>query len=153
MNELKVELIGQDRKWSFPKTEIKVGRDVKCDLILAADEYPMVSRNHLLLRREGDRFWVEDLNTPGGTYLNGKRIGRALLSPGDRLRLAADGPELQVIFGDPSSLPRTQVDSQPVRPEDGPTKMPASINALKGIIRKALSQIEKNLSLAASQPS
>ena len=58
MSEITIELVGRGTRWTFAKREIRVGRDNNCDVILAADEYPMVSRNHLLLRLEGRVFFA-----------------------------------------------------------------------------------------------
>jgi len=98
MTELKIELVGKDRKWSFSKREVRIGRDTRSDVVFTAEEYPMVSRNHILLSFEGERCWVEDQKTRGGTLLNGTRIERALVSPGDIVRLSSDGPELRLFF-------------------------------------------------------
>lgn len=123
MNEITIELVDRGTRWNYAKREIKIGRDPKCDLILAAEDYPMVSRNHLMIRLEGERFWVEDLNTLGGTFLNGKQIQRALLSPGDQLRLAADGPELRLFFSALSIPAKPQVAIPRTPDEDAPTRL------------------------------
>ena len=123
MNEITIELVGKGTRWNYAKREIKIGRDPKCDLVLSAEDYPMVSRNHLLIRFEGERFWVEDLSTLGGTFLNGKQIQRALLSPGDQLMLAADGPELRLFFSALSIPAKPQVAIPRTPDEDAPTRL------------------------------
>jgi hypothetical protein len=51
-------------------------------------EDPSVSRTHLLLEQLGGTWFVEDLGSRNGTYLNGQRItGRRVVRPGDELRL------------------------------------------------------------------
>ncbi len=95
MYELILELIGKGTRWEFTNHEIRVGRDPNCDLVLPTDEYPMVSRSHLLIRQVAERYWVEDLNTPGGTFVNGGQVQVSPLSDGDVLRLGVDGPELR----------------------------------------------------------
>ncbi len=96
MYELILELVDKRRRWEFAKREIRIGRDPNCDLVLPTEEYPMVSRSHLLIRLAAERYWVEDLNTPGGTFVNGVQIQVNPLVDGDKLRLGVDGPELQV---------------------------------------------------------
>jgi hypothetical protein len=61
-----------------------VGRDRACDVRL---DDPTVSRRHAqLFHREGA--WVIcDMDSMNGTRLNGRRVGRAPLHPGDELRL------------------------------------------------------------------
>jgi hypothetical protein len=47
-----------------------------------------VSRAHARVRREAGGFWVEDLGSPNGLYVNGHRLrGEALLADGDVLEL------------------------------------------------------------------
>jgi hypothetical protein len=47
-----------------------------------------VSRTHAMLRVVNGQFFVFDLNSLGGTFLNGKRITQAVLRPGDVISLA-----------------------------------------------------------------
>ncbi len=52
-----------------------------------------VSRNHARVTREGDKYYIEDLNSRNGTFLNGDLLTyrqRFLLSPGDSVRFAAE---------------------------------------------------------------
>lgn len=46
-----------------------------------------VSRYHSILRREGVNYVLEDVGTPNGTYVNGKRIQRHLLASGDVIKV------------------------------------------------------------------
>lgn len=56
-----------------------------------------ISRMHCTLRRVGGEVLVED-HSRYGTYLNGRRVEeRAVLRPGDRLRLGTPGIEVQLI--------------------------------------------------------
>ncbi len=95
MYALILELVGKGTRWEFAKREIRIGRDPNCDLVLPTDEYPMVSRSHLLIRLASERYWVEDLNTPGGTFVNGAQIQVNPLVDGDLLQLGVDGPKLR----------------------------------------------------------
>lgn len=45
-----------------------------------------VSGNHARLEKRGEKFWICDESSTNGTYLNGRRIGEALLSEGDKVR-------------------------------------------------------------------
>lgn len=44
---------------------------------------PGISMQHFLLEKKEDGWWIEDLNSANGTYLNGKRIKRQSVEPGD----------------------------------------------------------------------
>ena len=61
---------------------VVIGRMEGCDVILAD---PGVSRRHAEIRREGDEWVVIDLGSTNGTEINGKRVNRHRLTPGDRL--------------------------------------------------------------------
>jgi len=99
MYELTLELVGTDSSWSFITEEVSIGRDPNCDLVLPTQTYPMVSRSHLLIRLAADRYWVDDLNSSGGTFVNGARVGVMQLKHGDIIQLGEDGPELKVTIG------------------------------------------------------
>lgn len=48
----------------------------------------LVSREHARIIQQGRQFWLEDLGSMNGTYLNGRRIfERALLQNGDEIRV------------------------------------------------------------------
>lgn len=49
---------------------------------------PRISRRHLEIRVVQESFVVFDLNSTGGTYINGQRINQGLLYPGDLISLA-----------------------------------------------------------------
>jgi pSer/pThr/pTyr-binding forkhead associated (FHA) protein len=96
--EVTIELAGKNQQWVLNKAEIKMGREAGCDVRLSGDEFAMVSRFHAAVRVEDGDCFVEDANSPNGTFLNGKRVQRAKLFPADTVRLGNDGPELKVRF-------------------------------------------------------
>jgi hypothetical protein len=61
-----------------------VGRDPAANLVLGD---PSISRRHVELRRERDGWSIADLGSTNGTYVNGWRVDRARLAPGDVLAL------------------------------------------------------------------
>ena len=68
-----------------------VGRAPRADFILEA---ALVSRLHCRLEAESEALLVVDLDSTNGTFVNDKRVDRARLSSGDRLRIGR--VELQV---------------------------------------------------------
>ena len=42
----------------------------------------IVSRQHCLIKKEGERYVIEDLNSANGTFHNGERVKRAFLEEG-----------------------------------------------------------------------
>jgi len=63
-----------------------VGRKVDKDLVIAD---PRVSRDHAQILQEDLDFFLEDLGSKHGTYVNGERIQRQKLERGDRLEFGA----------------------------------------------------------------
>src|SRR5579864_9159780 len=63
---------------------LKIGRAPENDLQLSVDG---VSRQHALLTPEGDGFWIEDLNSANGTFLNGVRVTKERLAHLDVITL------------------------------------------------------------------
>jgi len=108
MTELTLELIGKGKTQKFSKAELRMGRDPNCDFVLQSEEFPMVGRQHAVLRFHDDAWWVEDLQSTNGTFVNQKKTQRQQLSPGDTLRLGSDGPEIRVQFVNQSSIAVTR---------------------------------------------
>jgi serine phosphatase RsbU (regulator of sigma subunit)/pSer/pThr/pTyr-binding forkhead associated (FHA) protein len=70
----------------FPVESAAVlGRNPDCDVIV---DGKAVSRHHAKISRREDGFWLEDLGSRNGTYLNGQLIDQASqLEPSDRIRI------------------------------------------------------------------
>jgi hypothetical protein len=80
---------------------VNIGRRLENHLII---DDPRVSRNHAQLRSIKGRFVLFDLNSTGGTFVNGQRTSQTVLYPGDVISLAG----VALIFGQ---------DNPPVRPD------------------------------------
>jgi pSer/pThr/pTyr-binding forkhead associated (FHA) protein len=75
------------RRWTFRVSAggVKtVGRAPRADFILDA---ALVSRLHCRLEAGPDTLEVFDLQSTNGTYVNDRRVARAKLAIGDRLRV------------------------------------------------------------------
>ncbi len=68
------------------RSPFNVGRKVDKDLVIAD---PRVSRDHAQIISEGQDFFVVDLGSKHGTFVNGERIQRQKLERGDRLEFGA----------------------------------------------------------------
>jgi hypothetical protein len=62
------------------KRRVVLGRSRDCDIQV---EDANVSRRHAELRQEGAAYWIVDLDSTNGIEVNGKRVKRAKLDPGD----------------------------------------------------------------------
>ena len=62
-----------------------LGRDAsKCDITIEDDA---MSREHAKIRFEGGRFWIYDLASRNGTFVNDRKIQRQMLMDGDQIQL------------------------------------------------------------------
>ncbi|MBK7292550.1 MAG: FHA domain-containing protein [Holophagaceae bacterium] len=68
----------------LPAEGATLGREVDNSIRLAVSS---VSRHHATLAFQGGAWWVEDRGSANGTFVNDQAVQRALLRPGDRLRL------------------------------------------------------------------
>jgi pSer/pThr/pTyr-binding forkhead associated (FHA) protein len=83
--DLLVEIEGQVESNPFIVPEIVIGRDQTCDLLLDAST---VSAEHTRLSYHHQNWWVEDLGSRNGTFLNLERVATpAILVSGDELQL------------------------------------------------------------------
>ena len=76
---------GDSRNLSFQKDEILIGRERDSDVVIPI---PGVGRRHARIIKKGAQFFVEDLGSANGTYLNDARLAAhqpALLNEGARL--------------------------------------------------------------------
>jgi len=76
-----------------------VGRRLDNQLVI---DDPRVSRNHAQLRVIKGRFVIFDLNSTGGTFVNGQRTSQSVLYAGDVISLAG----VALIFGQDNPPPR-----------------------------------------------
>ena len=67
------------------KEMLVVGRRESCDIVL---RFANVSGQHCQLSRESGYWFVQDLNSQNGVKVNGSRVMRKRLDPGDLLSMA-----------------------------------------------------------------
>ncbi|MEM6732407.1 MAG: FHA domain-containing protein, partial [Myxococcota bacterium] len=85
--EERAQLIGiqgadTGRQHSITGDEVLIGRSSRCSIVLAE---PSVSRQHARIERRDDGFWVVDLDSGNGTYVNGQRVGEFRVFSGDEV--------------------------------------------------------------------
>lgn len=90
------EAPGLKIKWTEPESgeeheqvirpPLTLGRDKQNDISLPTGR---VSRKHALIKEEAGQIVLLDLESTNGTLVNGRRVTRAILKPGDVIRLGA----------------------------------------------------------------
>lgn len=75
------------QRWTIQEDELVIGRGGECDLVLPERQ---VSREHIRIFRSGDTYYLEDLDSKNGTWLNGVQLKAATapLRDGDEIQIA-----------------------------------------------------------------
>ncbi|HXG62458.1 MAG TPA: FHA domain-containing protein [Planctomycetota bacterium] len=109
---------GGERKEIRIRGAVTIGRAPSADVSI---DDRTLSREHTRVYGENGRYFVRDLESKNGTYLNGELIRRPeALKPGDRIRI---GPATFVFAADPDDPPPP---SAPVPATEGrPSAAPA----------------------------
>ena len=84
------------REFELVDNEIHIGRELDNTLRLPD---PSISRHHCVIRRIGDGFEIQDLQSSNGVLVNGNRIQTSPLRHGDRVTLG----QIQLTFQDPQA--------------------------------------------------
>src|SRR5215208_1177265 len=99
---------------------VNIGRRLEHQLVI---DDPRVSRNHAQLRAIKGRFVLFDLNSTGGTFVNGQRTSQTVLYPGDVISLAG----VALIFGQDNPPPRPDLaNTAPLESEPGTSERPTA---------------------------
>lgn len=100
---------------------VNIGRRLENQLVI---DDPRVSRNHAQLRAIKGRFVLFDLNSTGGTFVNGQRTSQTVLYPGDVISLAG----VALIFGQDNPPPRPDLaGTSPLDVELGRSERPTAV--------------------------
>jgi Inner membrane component of T3SS, cytoplasmic domain len=73
---------------------LRLGRSPDNDVILRD---PATSGHHARLERRGDSFWVVDLGSTNGTFVNGESVQEKQLTDGDRLTVGQNSVHFSLI--------------------------------------------------------
>lgn len=106
-------IVGGTKVFTIHVAVTNIGR--RGDNHLVVDD-PRISRYHAQVRYVRGRFIIFDLNSTGGTYVNGQRVNQSVLYPGDVISLSG----LPIIFGQDNPPPSMSTgDTAPLNPETG----------------------------------
>jgi len=92
---------GGYKEYSF-KAPFKIGRADECEVSIKND---FVSRNHVSVAVENGAWWLTDLNSSNGIFVNGQRVQHVPLGNGLGIRLGAEGPEVALRVVRPAVVP------------------------------------------------
>jgi pSer/pThr/pTyr-binding forkhead associated (FHA) protein len=75
------------------RAPIVIGRLPECTVVLADTN---ISRRHAQVTLEGGDVVVTDLGSTNGTFVNGRRIARAVVKPGDEVLVGASRLRIEI---------------------------------------------------------
>jgi hypothetical protein len=102
-----------DRDYAF-RASFKIGRTEECDVCIKSE---FVSRLHASVSIENGEWWLSDLNSSNGIYVDDSRVPRVQLKEGTVVRLGIRGPEVRFRVMRPVVMPRPAADPKMVKSE------------------------------------
>ncbi|HSH05871.1 MAG TPA: FHA domain-containing protein [Anaerolineae bacterium] len=95
------QLIGQ--RWTIDKDNFLIGRGSDCDIVLPERQ---VSRHHIQINKQDNRYVLHDFGSKNGTHLNGSQVQEdTVLQDGDEIQIALC---VKLVFvGTDATLPLT----------------------------------------------
>ncbi|UCH92253.1 MAG: trypsin-like peptidase domain-containing protein, partial [Candidatus Aminicenantes bacterium] len=80
--------------FNITSTPLILGRAPQSDIVIKTET---VSKNHLKILPKGDQFYIIDLGSTNGTFVNGEKITETLVKPEDMVQLGKRG-DVKLIF-------------------------------------------------------
>jgi pSer/pThr/pTyr-binding forkhead associated (FHA) protein len=114
VNLVLIKKDGSHKAFSMPDNTTVIGRRHDCDLCIPLKT---VSRRHCQVNLNEQTVKVRDLDSSGGTYVNGKRIDETTAKAGDYIRV---GPLVFVLQID--GRPEKIAPPKPAKPKPAPEK-------------------------------
>src|SRR5579864_6876750 len=107
-------LKGQNARQSITleKERTVLGRNANCDIVFPANDFA-VSREHACILRQQANFFIEDMGSRNGTFLNNQQVtARKPLKDNDKIRIC----DFLYSFHDTPPAPKPPLPEE-VRPE------------------------------------
>ena len=109
------------REFEIVDNEVHMGRELDNTLRLPD---PSISRHHCVLRKVGEGYEIQDLQSSNGVLVNGNRVQSSPLRDGDRITLG----QVQMTFRD-------------LQPEVSPGTLPVSVQVPQGTVRMSAEEL------------
>ncbi len=140
------------RDYTFTQT-FRIGRVEGVELVV---EDPHVSRQHVTVAFASGQWWIQDMQSANGIWVDGQRVQTLAISQSVSFRLGVEGPWVMMQVELPTGAAPVAAVQVPAEPIGGETRMIASYaeKYLHGntdqpagertmMIRKAFSQVQK----------
>jgi pSer/pThr/pTyr-binding forkhead associated (FHA) protein len=93
------EGLADQKEWIFDR-QFSIGRDSNADICI---KDATVSRFHAFAHFIGGEWWIRDMNSSNGTFINDKEIFKCQMEQQTKLQLGKDGPILHLCLDNPNS--------------------------------------------------
>jgi len=108
-----LQQVGGSRIIAIDRAVVLVGRSADCDVVITASQ--KISRRHCCLVQVDNSYYLRDLGSMNGVWLNGERVKReARMAAGDRIAIG----EAEFLFHPNARI--EQKKTQPGPPDDQP---------------------------------
>jgi pSer/pThr/pTyr-binding forkhead associated (FHA) protein len=84
MLQLRYAIDGEEKVLALSAPQIRLGRSAENHVVLP--DYS-VSRRHAVIRRTGDEWWVDDLQSTNGVQVNEAGVESSPIRAGDQLKI------------------------------------------------------------------
>jgi len=84
-----------------PGQRVQVGRRAPADITFPTDR--LLSGTHFSLEDDAEKCWITDLDSRNGTFVNGKRVRRAVLNDGDMVQAGLTALAIRIKASDSNS--------------------------------------------------
>ena len=103
------------KEFIIDQNEVLIGRDgdsdIQIDNIAVSRKHARITREHSRITKGPDDYFVEDLNSINGTFVNGQKVSKKLLNTGDEIAIGKYF--LKVSFDDDPAISRiSQMDQK-----------------------------------------
>ncbi len=123
MLRLRWAVQGRDEILPLAADELRIGRGTENEVVLADFS---VSRRHAVIRKESGSWFVQDLMSTNGIQVNGVTSKRAMLKPGDRLKVGIFELQIEEVREPPisGSSAKLATAGLPQQPQGAPAAVP-----------------------------
>ena len=117
------------KKYIFGQDEIIIGRDANCDICI---DSITVSRRHARIAKGPENYFVEDMGSINGTFVNGHWVSEKRLNTGDEISIGKYS--LQISLEDDPATATTPTKNRTMEEEYNTYRM--GLNDFEKIFKK-----------------
>lgn len=117
---------------------VQVGRSIQSDLVVAND--PHVSAEHFRLEYRDSEWWIHDLESRNGTYVNGAQVRQAIVRDGDQIRAGETGFRIRLETREPPADQEAETSEEPAEAETAALGIARIVNTTPFTVGTAYSE-------------